>query len=131
MSRRAVPAALAFGALLADLSGHHTLALTGLVVAIPASFALMLDCYGDALAARRGLFRPLSAAFGLLLIVLSAALRSPAVVGGVPRVAVSALGLAAVLSVAAAVQSLAPARKRRVERRAIASDTRDDERLAA
>jgi hypothetical protein len=131
MSRRAVPAALASGALLADLSGHHLLALTGLVVAIPASFALMLDCYGDALAARCGLLRPLAAAVGLVLIVLSAALRSPAVVGGVPRVAVSALALAAVLSVAAIVHPLVPARQRRVARRVAAADTRDDERVAA
>jgi hypothetical protein len=132
MSRRAVPATLAFSALLADLSGHHALALTGLVAAIPASFALVLDCYGDALAARCGLLRPASAAAGLLLIVFSAALRSPAVVGGVPRVAVSALALAAVLSVAAAVvRSRAPAAKRRVARRADAAEPRGDERLAA
>ena len=132
MSRRAVPATLAFGALLADLSGHHTLALTGLVAAIPASFALVLDCYGDVLAARCGLLRPISAAAGLLLIVFSAALRSPAVVGGVPRVAVTALALAALLSVAAAVvRSRAPAAKRRVARRADAAEPRGDERLAA
>lgn len=126
-----VPAALAFGALLADLSGHHALALVGLVFAIPAAFVLMLDCYSDALAARCGAFRPLAAAAGLLLIVLSAALRSPAVVGGVPRMAVSALALAALLSVAAVARSLAPAAKRSAGRRDRAAETRDDERLAA
>jgi hypothetical protein len=131
MRRRVVPAALAFGALLADLSGLHALASTVLVIAIPASFALMLDCYGDALAARCGLFQPLSAAAGLLLIVVSAALRSPALVGGVPRIAVSALALAVLLSVVAGVRSLAPATKLRVERRAGDAETRDDERLAA
>jgi hypothetical protein len=131
MGRRGVPAALASGALLADLDGHHTLALTGLVLAIPASFALLLDCFGDALAARCGLIRPLAAAAGLLLIVFSAALRSPAVVGGVPRLAVSALALAAVLCVAAVVRVRAPAVERRVARRSRVAGPRDDERLAA
>jgi hypothetical protein len=131
MSRRVVPAALAFGALVADLSGHHAFALTGLVIAIPASFALLLDCYGDALAARCGLFRPLSAAAGLLLIVFSAALRSPALVGGVPRIAVSAVALAVVLSTAAITPSPArPARTRAVSR-AGEAEPRDERRLAA
>jgi hypothetical protein len=131
MSRRAVPAALAFGALLADLAGHRTLASTCLVIAIPASFALLLDCYGAALAGRCGLLRPLSAAAGVVLIVFSAALRSPAVVGGVPRIAVSALALAAVLSAAAVARLPVPATGPRVARRRGAADRRDDERLAA
>jgi hypothetical protein len=131
MSRRVVPAALAFGALVADLSDNHAFALTGLVIAIPASFALLLDCYGDALAARCGLFRPLSAAAGLLLIVFSAALRSPALVGGVPRIAVSAVALAVVLSTAAITPSPArPARTRAVSR-AGEAESRDERRLAA
>jgi hypothetical protein len=130
MSRRACPAALACIALLGDLSGQHTLALTALVIAIPAFFAVMLDCYGDALAARCGVFRPAAAAGGLLLIVFSAALRSPAVVGGVPRVAVSALALAALLSIPAAVRPRVPVAARVAERPAEASG-RDDERLAA
>ena len=131
MGRRGVPAALAFGALVADLAGHHTLALTGLVLAIPASFALVLDCYGAALEARCGLIRPLAAAAGLLLIVFSAAMRSPAVVGGVPRIAVSALALAGVLCVAAVARLRAPAVERRAARRSRVARARDDERLAA
>ena len=131
MSRRACPAALACVALLADVSGLHSLALTGLLVAIPASFALLLDCYGDAATARCGPLRPAAAATGLLLIVLSAALRSPAVVGGVPRLAVSALALATLLSIAAAVRRPAPARARRAERVASTVSRDDDERLAA
>jgi hypothetical protein len=131
MSRRACPAALACVALLADLSGLHSLALIGLLVAIPASFALMLDCYGDAVSTRSGLLRAAAAAAGLLLIVFSAALRSPAVVGGVPRVAVSALALAALLTVAAAVRLPTPAAARRIERRAPAVSRDDEERLAA
>ena len=131
MSRRVVPAALAFAALVADLSRLHAFALTGLVIAIPASFALLLDCYGDALAARCGLFRPLSAGAGLLLIVFSAALRSPALVGGVPRIAVSAVALAVVFSTAAITPSRArPARTRAVSR-AGEAESRDERRLAA
>jgi hypothetical protein len=130
MRRRAVPAALALAALLADLSGHHATALVALVVAIPASFALMLDCYGEALVTRTGLLRPLLAAAGLLLIVLSAALRSPAVVGGVPRLAVSAVALGAVLFAAAVTRTRVAAARRRVDR-AGGEAERDDERLAA
>ena len=131
MSRRACPAALACVALLADLSNLHTLALLVLLAAIPASFALLLDCYGDAACARCGLLRPGAAAGGLLLIVFSAALRSPAVVGGVPRLAVSALALAALLTVAATVRRPAPVAGRRVRRPAPQASRDDDERLAA
>jgi hypothetical protein len=91
MARRALPALLALIALVADLSGDHGVALGFVLAAIPAAFALALDCYGDALEARCGGVRPLVAAGGLVLLVLSAALRSPAVVGGVPRLAVSAV----------------------------------------
>jgi hypothetical protein len=131
MSRRACPAALACVALLADLSGLHMVALMSLFVAIPASFALMLDCYGDAVSARCGLLRPVAAAGGLLLIVFSAALRSPAVVGGVPRVAVSALALAALLTVAATLRLPVPAAARSVARAERAGAADEDERLAA
>ena len=134
MSRRACPAVLACVALLADLSGGHTVALTTLLIAIPASFALLLDCYGDALSARCGALRPAAAAGGLLLIVFSAALRSPAVVGGVPRIAVSALVLATLLSIAAALRVPVPAAvtaAERVSRRDAEARARDDERLAA
>jgi hypothetical protein len=91
MARRALPALLALIALVADLSGDHGVALAFVLAAIPAAFALALDCYGDALDARCGGVRPAVAAGGLVLLVLSAALRSPAVVGGVPRLAVSAV----------------------------------------
>lgn len=97
MARRALPALLALLALVADLSSSHPLALVFLLGAIPAAFALMLECYGDALESRCGSVRPLVAAGGLALLVLSAALRSPAVVGGVPRLAVSAIVLCLLL----------------------------------
>lgn len=106
MARRALPALLALIALLADLSGNHGLALSFVLAAIPAAFALALDCYGDALEARCGGLRPLAAAVGLALLVLSAALRSPAVVGGVPHLAVSAVVLCLLLYAGALVAAL-------------------------
>ena len=99
---------LVFAALLADTSGSHRLALAFLFLAIPAAFVLALACYGDALEARCGAPRPLLAGLSVFLLVLSAALRSPAVVGGVPHFAVSSLVLALVLYGAVAVGALLP-----------------------
>jgi hypothetical protein len=130
VGRRALPPLLALAALSSDLAGAHGLALAALLVAIPAAFVLVLDCYGDTLAARCGGARPLFAAAALVLLVLSAALRSPAVVGGVPRLAVSALGLCLLVYAAGAVAALRPVRIRpAAERRSAASA--GDERLAA
>jgi hypothetical protein len=106
MLRRGLPALLAATALGADLAGDHGLALAFVLASIPASFVLMLECYGDALEARCGGFRPLAAAAGVFLLVLSAALRSPAVVGGVPRLAVSAVVLCLLLYAGALVGAL-------------------------
>src|SRR5918992_831727 len=111
MGRRLLPALLVFAAFLADVGGAHGLALAFLFLAIPAAFVLLLDCYGDRLALRCGLFRPLIAGFAVSLLVLSAALRSPAVVGGVPQFAVSALVIVLALYVAIAVGALRPARR--------------------
>lgn len=97
MVRRALPAALAFAAVIADMGGGHAVALGFLLAAIPAAFILALDCYGDTIAARCSGARPALAAGGLALLVFSAAMRSPAVVGGVPRIAVSAVVLALLL----------------------------------
>jgi hypothetical protein len=106
MARRALPALLALTALVADLSGSHGVAFVFLLAAIPAAFSLALECYGDALEARCGSLRPLSAVGGLALLVLSAALRSPAVVGGVPRLAVSAIVLSLLLYMGALLGAL-------------------------
>ena len=108
MARRALPAAFAFAAVVADLVARHGWALAFLLLAIPAAFALALGCYGDALEGRCGGLRPLLAGLAAVLLVLSAALRSPAVVGGVPHLAVSAAVLAFVLYVAIAVGALLP-----------------------
>ena len=91
MARRLLPALLTLGAFVADVSGDHGVGLVLVLGAIPAAFAHMLDCYGDALEDRCSHTRPLLAGAALLLLVFSAALRSPAVVGGVPQLAVSAL----------------------------------------
>jgi hypothetical protein len=106
MARRALPALLALIAFIADLSGSHGVALGFVLAAIPAAFALALECYGDALEARCGGLRPLFAAGGLALLVLSAALRSPAVVGGVPRLSVTAVVLCLLLYAGALVGAL-------------------------
>ena len=128
MVRRALPFLLALSALTADLSGAHGVALGFVLASIPAAFALALECYGDALEARCGGLRPLLAAGGLVLLVLSAALRSPAVVGGVPRLAVSAVVLCLGLYFGAFVGALVRPRPARVR---IALEERESERLAA
>lgn len=126
MARRALPALLALIAVVADLSGSHGVALAFVLAAIPAAFGLMLECYGDALEARCGGLRPLLAAGGLVLLVVSAALRSPAVVGGVPRFAVSAVVLSLLLYGGALLGALLT-----VQQPAPALEEPEPERLAA
>jgi hypothetical protein len=130
MARRTFPAAFAFVALVADLSGAHGVALASLLAGIPAAFVLMLDCFGDALAARCTPRRPLVAAGGLVLLVLSATLRSPAVVGGVPQVAVSAIVLSLMLYAGLAV-SVFVVFVRRAPLRPAHAESTEPERLAA
>jgi len=110
MSRRLLPALLVLAALLSDLGGGHGLALGLLLLAIPAAFVFALDCYGDVLELRCSSARPALAGVALLLLVLSAALRSPAVIGGVPKFAVSALVITLVLYAAISVGALLPGR---------------------
>lgn len=131
MARRLLPAVLALVALLSDLAGAHGLAFAALLAAIPSAFVLALDCYGDALAARCGGSRPLLTGLSLALLVLSAALRSPAVVGGVPRLAVSLTGLCVLLYAGAAATALQPARTRPHARTRPAVEPARDERRAA
>ena len=103
MPRRLLPALLVLAALLSDVGGGHGLALALLLLAIPAAFVFALDCYGDLLESRCSTIRPALAGVALLLLVLSAALRSPAVIGGVPKFAVSALVITIVLYAAISV----------------------------
>jgi hypothetical protein len=109
MPRGLLPAALATTAVAADHSRHRSLAVVALVAAVPAAFAFALDCYGDALQARCGGARPVLAALALLLLVVSAALRSPALVGGVPQIAVSCSVVALLLYLAIGLGALLPA----------------------
>jgi hypothetical protein len=110
MSRRLLPVLLVLGALISDSGGSHGLALTFLLFAIPTAFVLALDCYGDVLEARCTIIRPALAGLALFLLVLSAALRSPAVIGGVPKLAVSSLVITLVLYAAISLSALLPAR---------------------
>jgi hypothetical protein len=111
MARRLLPALIVFAALLFDVGGGHGGALALLLLAIPAAFALLLECYGDLVEGRCGLLRPALAGLALFLVVLSAALRSPAVVGGLPRFAISALVVTLILYAAAAVGALVAPRR--------------------
>jgi len=123
MARRAIPALLALSALVADLGGAHELARIVLFVAIPASFALVVACYGHRVETRTGGGRVVVAGFGLFLLVLSAAVRSPAIVGGVPRIAITAVVLA---PFACLYASLRTVRTRRVVPQAVAADERHE-----
>ena len=118
---RAVPALLALVAFLADVSGAHAFALIVLFVAIPAGFALVVACYGETAGQRTGLGRAVVAAAGLFLLVLSAAVRSPALVGGVPRIAITAAALAPFPCLFAAL------RVARLRRRTVVASRRDVE----
>ena len=131
MARRPLPAALAFVALVADLSGAHDFALAMLLGAIPAAFVLTLDCFGDMLHVRCGLARPLVAGAGLFLLLVSATLRSPAVVGGVPRIAVSAIVLSLMLYAGLAARVLVVAARHPQMRLAETGATPEQDRLAA
>jgi hypothetical protein len=131
MARRPLPAALAFVALVADLAGAHGFALAALLAAIPAAFVLALDCFGDLLHDTCGHARPLVAGGALFLLVLSATLRSPAVVGGVPRIAVSAIVFSLLLYAGLAASVLVVAVRRVEAPVARAEEPAESERLAA
>jgi hypothetical protein len=108
MSRRLLPALLVLAALLSDAGGGHGVAFALLLLAIPAAFVFALDCYGDVLESRCSGIRPVLAGLSLLLLVLSAALRSPAVIGGVPKFAVSALVVVLLLYTVVLIGALLP-----------------------
>jgi hypothetical protein len=131
MARRPLPSLLAFVAFVADLSGAHGFALAVLLAAIPAAFVLALDCYGDLLHDRCGLVRPVVSGTALVLLVFSAALRSPAVVGGVPRIAVSAIVFSLILYASLAASVVIVALRRAEAAVARADESVAPERLAA
>lgn len=111
MSRRLLPPVLVVAALLSDSSSAHGLALALLLLGIPAAFVLALDCYGDLLESRCSIIRPALAGLSLLLLVLSAALRSSAVIGAVPKFAVSSLVLVLLLYTVVLIGAFLPGRR--------------------
>jgi hypothetical protein len=133
MARRVLPALLVFAAFLSDVGGSHGLALAFLLLGVPAAFALALECYGDRIDGRCGVSRPVWATLAVLLVVFSTALRSPAVAGGVPTLAVSTLVLVLTIYLVQALAALfAPAASsQRRRRRVPVASTSEQERLAA
>jgi hypothetical protein len=131
MVRRVLPPLLVLSALLADAGGSHGLALALLFLAIPAAFALALDCYGDVLEARCSGLRPILAGLSVFLLVFSASLRSPAVAGGVPKFAVSALVLTLFLYSAVAIGALLRPRRTSIVAMRIQEDAPGHSRRAA
>jgi hypothetical protein len=105
---RVLPSLLILAALLADAGGGHGVALSFVLLAVPAAFALALACYGDALEERCSLVRPAVAGLAAALLVLSAALRSSVLAGGVPALAISALVLTLLLYAALGIGALLP-----------------------
>jgi hypothetical protein len=105
---RVLPSLLILAALLADAGGGHGVALAFVLLAVPAAFALALVSYGDALEARCSFVRPALAGVAAVLLVLSAALRSSAVGGSVPALAVSALVVSLLLYAGLVIGALKP-----------------------
>lgn len=105
---RLLPAALVLASLSADGTGRHSPAFALLLLAIPAACAAALHLYGDALAGHCGGLRPLLAGVAATLVVIAATLRSPAVVGGVPQLAVTLAASCLVLYIAIALEALRP-----------------------
>jgi hypothetical protein len=99
MTARALPAALALAAALADAQGKHELAYWLVVGAVPAAACAVLSVFGGLVEAaprsdEESLHRALTALGGLALglIVLAAAVRSPAQLDrSVPALGSSAL----------------------------------------
>src|SRR5262245_30626735 len=91
MGSRLLPWSLAVAALAADAIGLHGLAYSLVLLAIPSGAAAAFLGAGDALNGKE-LLRGVTSCLALVLIVLAAAVRANAPVGGaVPALAVSAL----------------------------------------
>ena len=108
MGRRVWPAALVTVAAVADLVGAHSLALDGLLLAVPLVAVAALVSFGEYLDSESGTvagFQALLWAAAVVLVVLSCALRSQAL-HGVPPLAISSLfmclGIFAVQGIVAA-----------------------------
>jgi hypothetical protein len=92
MARRAIPVGLVVAAAAADGAGAHGLAFYALLLAVPAAAVAALDYFGELLDGARDRLHALLWTVVLALIVVSAAVRAPAVTeGAVPALARSAL----------------------------------------
>lgn len=108
MARRAIPVGLVVAAAAADGAGAHELAFYALLLAVPAAAVVALDSFGELLDGARDHLHALLWTVALALIVVGAAVRSPAVTeGAVPALARSALLACLAIFCVQAVVSLA------------------------
>ncbi len=98
MGSRLLPLFLAIGALLADATGLHHVALYLVLLAVVGAAAAAFVGVGDLLEGTGGLVRAGTTATALALLVLGSAVRANATVGGhVPTLAVSAVVAAVIV----------------------------------
>jgi len=101
MARRWLPLGLALLAAALDASGSHGLAFHALLVAVPAAAVGALGAFGELLDLRADnraetplYLLPLLAAMGLVLLVVTAAVRAPAIAdAATPAIATNLLSL--------------------------------------
>src|SRR4051812_50176989 len=92
MARRAIPVGLVIAAAAADGAGAHGLAFYALLLAVPAAAAVALEAFGHVLDGADEHLHALLWTVVLVLLVVGAAVRSPAgTEGAVPGLACSAL----------------------------------------
>jgi hypothetical protein len=105
---RLAPIALVFGAALADQAGSHTLAFYALLVAVPASAVAALYTVADRVDGKAEPVQTYLWGAALALLLISTALRAPALGDStVPAVARSALLACVAVFCAQAVAALA------------------------
>jgi hypothetical protein len=113
MARRAIPVGLVIAAAAADGAGAHGLAFYALLLAVPAAAVVALEAFGHVLDGADEHLHALLWTVVLVLLVVGAAVRSPAVTAGsVPGLARSALlACLAVFCVQAVVAAAAELRR--------------------
>jgi hypothetical protein len=113
MARRAIPVGLVIAAAAADGAGAHGLAFYALLLAVPAAAVAALEAFGHVLDGADEHLHALLWTVVLVLLVIGAAVRSPAVTeGAVPGLARSALlACLAIFCVQAVVAAAAELRR--------------------
>jgi hypothetical protein len=113
MARRVLPVGLVLAAAAADGAGVHGLAFYALLLAVPAAAVAALEAFGRVLDGADEHLHALLWTVVLVLLVIGAAVRSPAVTqGAVPGLARSALlACLAVFCVQAVVAAAAELRR--------------------